>query len=219
MAHSQSSPECYLYLHGFASSPNSAKARELGDRFQDLGIALEIPDLNQDDFSHLSLSRQLAQVEALLPDRPVTVIGSSFGGLTAAWLAERNPQIQRLVLLAPAFQFLAHWLPRLGSEQLLRWQQEQYMAVYHYAAQTELPLQYGFVTDLAEYHDGDLGRSLPTLILHGVHDDVIPVQASRDYAEQRPWVKLIELESDHSLANVSDRIWQEIQAFCELPLL
>lgn len=219
MAHAQSSSESYIYLHGFASSPNSAKARDLGDRFQDLGIALTSPDLNQDDFSHLSLSRQLAQVEALLPDQAVTVIGSSFGGLTAAWLAERNPQIQRLVLLAPAFQFLAHWLPRLGSEQLIRWQQEQYMAVYHYAAQTELPLQYGFVTDLAEYHDGDLQRSLPTLILHGVHDDVIPVQASRDYAEQRPWVKLIELESDHALANVGDRLWQEIRAFCALPLV
>src|SRR5688572_7467401 len=102
----------YIYLHGFASSPRSAKAQDLRDRFQSLGIELTIPDLNHPDFTHLTLTRQLEQVVALLPAdaTPVTLIGSSFGGLTAAWAAQTHPQIQRLVLLAPAFQFLDHWL-------------------------------------------------------------------------------------------------------------
>ncbi|MBD2019717.1 esterase, partial [Leptolyngbya sp. FACHB-36] len=26
-------PHCYIYLHGFASGPNSTKARDLHDRF------------------------------------------------------------------------------------------------------------------------------------------------------------------------------------------
>ncbi len=73
----------YIYLHGFASGPRSQKARDLGDQFARLNIPLTIPDLNQGDFTHLTLTRQIKQVEALFPPAPtpVTLIGSSFGGL------------------------------------------------------------------------------------------------------------------------------------------
>lgn len=53
----------YIYLHGFASSPESTKAKYFRDRFSCLGIDLKTPDLNQNDFSGLSLTRQLHQIE------------------------------------------------------------------------------------------------------------------------------------------------------------
>jgi uncharacterized protein len=207
----------YLYLHGFASSPQSTKAQYFADRFQSLGISLIIPDLNQGDFYHLTLSRQIHQVEALLPTHPpITLIGSSFGGLTAAWLGERNPQIDRLILLAPAFQFLAHWEPKLGATQMQQWQSDQSLVTYHYGEAKPMAIDYGFVTDLSQYDEAEIQRPLPTLILHGEQDEVIPVQASRAFAAQRPWVKLIEFPSDHSLTNVQSDLWQAIQGFCEL---
>ena len=203
----------YIYLHGFASSPQSAKAIYLRDRLS----SLKIPDLNQGDFSHLTLTRQIEQIAAEFPPdpMPVTVIGSSLGGLTAAWVGEKYPQVERLVLLAPAFEFLAHWLLRLGEEQLQQWQTEQYLPVYHYGEKRSLPLHYQFVTDAAQYQDEQLQRPIPTLILHGRHDEVIPIAASRDYAASRPWVELIELEDDHSLGNVLPEIWESIKAFCQ----
>ena len=87
----------FIYLHGFASSPESAKAVYLRDRFAAQQITLEVPDLNQGDFSHLTIARQMAQVEALLPPdgTPVTLIGSSLGGLTSAWLAEKQAQVKK----------------------------------------------------------------------------------------------------------------------------
>lgn len=208
----------YIYLHGFASSPNSAKAKALGDRFRARQLPYHSPDLNQGDFTHLTLSRQLQQVAALLPPAlaPVVIIGSSFGGLTAAWLGERHAQIERLVLLAPAFGFLDHWLPKLGEARLTQWQHEGLMPVYHYAEQHEVPLHYDFVSDAAQYRDEHLQRPVPTLILHGIHDEVVPIQASRDFMKHRPWVQLIELDSDHALGNVTDEIWQATQAFCAL---
>ena len=210
----------YCYLHGFASSPNSAKARHLGDRFRAAHLSLVIPDLNQGDFTHLTLSRQISQVEALLPPppEPVVLIGSSLGGLTAAWLGDRHPQVQKLVLLAPAFGFLDHWLPRLGSEQLERWKTTGVLSIYHYGEQAMQPLHYGFVSDAARYDHRMLKRPVPTLILHGVRDDVIPVQASRDYAATRPWVTLLEFDSDHALTDQQDAIWQAVQTFCEIDL-
>jgi predicted esterase YcpF (UPF0227 family) len=119
----------YIYLHGFASSPRSTKATDLRDRFANLNIPLTVPDLNQGDFTHLTLSRQIQQVEVLFPPAPesVTLIGSSFGGLTAAWLGEKHLQVDRLVLLAPAFGFLDHWLSRLGEVQVKQWQTDCYL--------------------------------------------------------------------------------------------
>ena len=145
----------------------------------------------------------------------VTIIGSSFGGLTAAWLAQRQLSVKQIVLLAPAFQFLSHWLPLLGQQQLEKWQSEKSLPVYHYREQRYLPLNYQFVADMAQYPEEKLMRSVPTLILHGKHDTIIPIQASRSFAADRPWVQLIELEDDHSLGNVLGEIWEAMQKFCQ----
>jgi uncharacterized protein len=52
--------------------------------------------------------------------------------------------------------------------------------VHHYGEKRELPLSYDFVTDALEYQEDLLTRPIPTLILHGSYDEVIPIQASRD---------------------------------------
>jgi uncharacterized protein len=209
----------YIYLHGFASSPNSYKAQDLVNRFAEINIKLETPDLNAGDFSHLTITRQINQVTALFPNdaTPLTLIGSSLGGLTAAYLAQKNIQVQRLVLLAPAFGFLSHWLPTLGEKKLQLWQEQNSLMVYHYGEQRELSLHYDFLQDANLYREEILQRPVPTLILHGTTDEVIPINASRDFAKFRPWVRLVELEDDHFLGKFSLKIWQAIQEFCELP--
>ncbi len=214
MSNSLSKTATYIYLHGFASSPHSSKAQYLRDRFLEKQINLNIPDLNQADFFHLTLTRQLQQVETEFKLKSTTkriLIGSSFGGLTAAWLAQRQFNVDQLILLAPAFGFLSHWLPKLGEEKLKQWKSQGHLSVYHYSEKQYLPLSYQFLQDLSAYDDEQLKQPIPTLILHGKQDEVIPITASRNYAVKRPWVKLIELESDHSLANVFAEIWQNLE--------
>ena len=207
----------YIYLHGFASGPNSIKARDLQARCDRINIDLHVPDLNQGDFSHLTISRQVAQVIDLLPadSSAVTLIGASLGGLTAAIVARDYPQVNRLILLAPAFEFTTHWLPKLGTEKLKLWADTSYLPIYHHARQSPLPLHYNFVIDARRYSVFTSDRILPTLIIHGIHDDVIPISASRDFAAKHPWVSLVELDSNHALIDASDRIWQEIYQFCQ----
>lgn len=206
----------YIYLHGFASGPGSRKAQDLRDRFQSMGYTLHIPDLNTGGFSSLTLSRQIQQIqtEYLADGQPITILGSSFGGLTAAWLGQHCPSVQQLVLLAPAFQFLTNWRPRIPDEQWQQWQQTGTMAVYHYGQEQLAPLEYGFVQDLENYHESDLTRPVPTLIIHGVHDDVVPVQVSVDYAKARSHVTLLQVHSDHSLTDRLDKIWLETARVC-----
>ncbi|MBP0019652.1 MAG: alpha/beta fold hydrolase [Cyanobacteria bacterium SBLK] len=206
----------YLYLHGFASSPRSLKARYLRDRFAERGITLHILDLNQGDFAHLTLSRQLQQAEESFPDTDefITIIGSSLGGLTAAWLAQKHDRVKQIVCMAPAFNFPDLFTARLGEEKLREWQETGFLSVYHYGENRRLPVHYELLTDARRYQDLELQCVVPTLILHGRNDAVVPIQTARDYQQNRPHVKLVELESDHWLGNVIPQLWQEIKQFC-----
>lgn len=204
----------FIYLHGFASGPQSAKGVYLRDRFRDRQTELDLLDLNQPDFTHLTLTRQINQVSAALPETSTTLIGSSLGGLTATWVAERNLQVTRLVLLAPAFQFISRWRDRLGANAIETWRLQTYLEVYHYAEKKPLPLHYEFLIDAERYSETQLHRQVPTLILHGRQDDVVPLAASQAYAASRPWVELVELDSDHALGDVKPDIWEAIQSCC-----
>ena len=203
----------YIYLHGFASSPDSIKAQALKALLAAENIPLIIPDLNQDDFYHLTLTRQIQQVSTYLDNQatPVILIGSSFGGLTAAWLGEKYSQVKQLILLAPAFKFFPLLLQNLSQTTLNNWERTGQLSVYHYGAKKELPLSYQFLLDGQNYDETLLKRPLPTLIFHGKNDEVIPIESSYDYAQNRVWVKLVEFESDHGLTDMIPDIWRQIK--------
>src|SRR5579883_715627 len=98
-----------IYLHGFASGPSSKKARFFAERIPHL----EVPDLARGDFEHLTITGQLEVIRDLAKGEPVHLIGSSLGGYLAALYASRHPEVQKLVLMAPAFEFKSRWEERL----------------------------------------------------------------------------------------------------------
>ncbi|MEB3272699.1 MAG: YqiA/YcfP family alpha/beta fold hydrolase [Prochlorothrix sp.] len=213
----------YCYLHGFASSPRSAKAKYFRDRFRSRGLTLHIPDLNQPNFRHLTLTRQIRQVETWIQTvapESVTLIGSSLGGLTAAWVAQRQPQVTQLILLAPAFDFLTHWRTQLGPTALNHWQTTGWRSIFHYGENQELPLHHEFWVNCGHYCPPaaltGLDRPVPTYIAHGRDDETIPLAASEAFAQGRSWVTLDRRHSDHSLGNQVSYLWQQIQRICHL---
>src|SRR3954451_6584316 len=66
-----------VYLHGFASSPFSRKAQFFAKELSDLGVQLEVPDLAENDFAHLTITGQLRVIQDLVGKDPVFLIGSS----------------------------------------------------------------------------------------------------------------------------------------------
>jgi uncharacterized protein len=201
-----------VYLHGFASSPSSRKARFFAEKFKALGIPFHAPALDQGDFRNLTVTRQLALVETLLAGESVVLMGSSLGGYLAALIAGRHPEIARLVLLAPAFNLHERWTSQTTGQQLADWQRNGEMPVFHYGAGQELPIAYEFFEDAKRYAPFP-SFVQPALLFHGLQDNVVPVESSVHYREFHPNVQLFRMDSGHELTDVLDMIWQRTEEF------
>lgn len=143
-------PHRSLYIHGLAGDSHGVKATLLRGLF---------PEMLIPDFPG-PLEARMAQLIALLGENAGwTIIGSSLGGLMAAWFTCQHPaQVRRLILLAPALIW-----PEFAQK---------------------LP-------DKVE---------VPTIVYHGRHDEVIPVDAVRTIAEQLfQNLEFIEVDDDHGL--------------------
>ncbi len=76
-----------LYLHGFRSSPQSFKARLLGDRMRLLGLGDQYACPQLSERPATAVADALALARTVAPAR-LTLVGSSLGGFYATWLAE-----------------------------------------------------------------------------------------------------------------------------------
>jgi len=203
-----------VYLHGFASSPNSSKAQFFRRKFAERGIEMEIPVLDEGRFEELTISGQLAVIERAVGDQPAILMGSSLGGYLAALYAARHQsQIERLVLLAPAFQFARRWQERYPPED---WKRHGSLTIFHYGDGRERQLGYQFAQDATRYED-EPEFPQPALILHGTGDSVVPAWISEVYASSHPNIKLVLLESGHELTDVLEPMWLEVSNFLSVP--
>ena len=205
-----------LYLHGFASSPASRKAQLFRRRFAEAGTDIEIPDLEEGSFRGLTIGGQLRVIERAAAGEPVHLIGSSMGGYLAALYAARHPETQRLVLMAPAFGFARRWAASLGRQRLEEWRTTGTLEVFHYAAAGPTPLGWGLMEDALRYED-EPRVAQTALVWHGLRDEVVPLEASRSFVANHPNARLVEVDGDHELADVAERIAEEALAFLRTP--
>jgi pimeloyl-ACP methyl ester carboxylesterase len=164
-----------IYLHGFASGPQSSKAQFFRRRFEKIGVTVQIPDLAEGSFERLTLGGQLRVIEKLAAGDDVRLMGSSMGGYLAALYAARHPEIRRIVLLAPAFGFARRWPLRLGEPAVAEWRRTGWLPVYHYGENTQSRVHYGLLEEAEQYEDYP-AITQPALIFHGRGDDVVPCE-------------------------------------------
>jgi uncharacterized protein len=210
-----------VYLHGFASSPQSTKARFFERKFSEAGVPFEAPALDRGSFEKLTITGQLEVIDKAVSRTAATgdvvvLMGSSLGGYLAALYADDHPQaVDRLVLMAPAFGFLERWKTRFSPQEMAEWKRQGWAPVFHYGTRTERRLGYQFVEDGARYPPApDFHQR--ALILHGRSDAVVPSQASYDYALDHSHTRLVMLDSGHELTDVVEEMWREVAAFLEI---
>ena len=197
-----------VYLHGFASSPQSRKAQAFREALAISEVDLEVPILDEGDFEHLTLSGQLRIIENTLNGAACRLIGSSMGGYLAALYAAVHPEVDRLVLLAPAFAFQARWHEIHGEQTIEHWRETGWLPVYHYGAKELRRVHFGLYEDAGRFPSyPDFHQ--PARIFHGVNDAVVPITFSRAFAADHPNAQLTELDSDHELLDALSGIVQE----------
>jgi hypothetical protein len=203
----------FLYLHGFASGPQSGKASFFREKLAAEGIELHIPDLSEGDFEHLTTSKQLRVIERESGGDPCVLIGSSMGGYLAARYAELHPgQVSHVLLLAPAFWLAQRWGNSIGPDAMQEWQRTGVREFFHYGFNRPMPVHWDLIAD-GLTHPGAPDFKQPGRIFHGTKDDVVPAVFSEDFAGNRPNVKLRLLDSDHQLTDQVETIWSESRDF------
>lgn len=205
-----------IYLHGFASSPASRKAQVFASRLAGAGASVSVPALDGGDFEHLTISGQYAILRREAAGGKVTLIGSSMGGYLAALYASKHPdEVERLVLLAPAFHFHTRWPLMLGEEKFAAWRETGVLSVFHYADLKERNVGWQLAEDAANW-DAEPDFKQPALIFHGSNDPVVPVRFSQTFAASHPNVDLHVFDTGHELTEVIDEMWELTARFLHL---
>lgn len=203
-----------IYLHGFASGPQSSKAQWFRRRFKEAGVELLIPDLSEGNFEQLTLGGQLRVIERVAGDDEVSLMGSSMGGYLAALYAARNHRVKKVFLMAPAFGFARRWRQMLGEEKVAAWRRTGWLPVYHYGDKIERRVGYKLLEEAEQYEDFP-EISQPAVIFHGRSDDVVPYELSEQFAARNPQTRLHLVDSGHELLNVLDDMWGEAHRFLD----
>jgi uncharacterized protein len=205
-----------IYLHGFASSARSTKATFFAEKLAAKGIDMSVPDLNQPDFSTLTVTRMLKQAADAIDAAgdPVALIGSSLGGFVAVQAAvEHADRVQRIVLLAPALDFDGNRLSELGDRGLDEWKASNRLDVFHYAYGRMMPVQYELYADARRYNAFDASLSQPVQVFQGRRDSSVDPDTVARWAAARPNVELHLLDDDHQLVGSLGEIWKQMERF------
>jgi hypothetical protein len=219
MAKKKTSEIEVFYLHGFASSPESEKAKYFKNRFQILGIDLIIPDLNVPSFEEINFQAIVDfmnnTINASLT-KNLILIGSSLGALVALAIAEKNRNVQKLVLLAPAVHFQDRLPEIIGEENFKKWRIEGSIPIYHHQLKKEVPVHFEFIESLKEFDITRLNINIPVQIFHGAFDEIIPFEKVEIFAKSLPKCEFHLLETNHQMLNKLDWMWRDIYRFLEI---
>lgn len=212
-----------IYLHGFGSSPGSTKARYFADRAAENGLTLEAPDLNLPDFSTLTVTRMLDQLDAVIdqhPPGPMVLLGASLGGFVALHAASRRAGLKnqarpvtRLILMAPALEFGAD---RRGDPVVAEWRRSGRREVFHHAYGRPIEVGFGLYDDAGRYDSSRVNIAIPILVFQGRRDGIVHPSEAVEFAGRRPNVRLRLLDDDHQLGADLPLLWRESAAFLGL---
>ncbi len=208
----------WLYLHGFASGPASAKGVALAEHYARKGIHLERLNLRQPSLELLSLGAMMRTVREALGDERdrAVVFGSSLGGLTACRVAEEDARVCALVLLAPALRASEQMRRNVGEEGLRQWRESGWWGTRDHAEKRDTRVHFDFIRELDASEargDGWPDVRVPTLLIHGRQDATTDIRYSRAWARDKRHVRLVEVDDGHELVASLGRIAAEADDF------
>lgn len=108
----------------------------------------------------------------------MTLLGSSLGGYVAARFAELHPEaVEKLVLFCPGFDLQSRWPRVVGEVGLREWEERGFREFEGPAGVGSVRVPWSFIED-GRRHPAFPKYKVPTLIIHGLNDEVVPVETT-----------------------------------------
>lgn len=184
-----------LFITGLLSKRWGNKSKALAQWCQERGWGFCCYDVrgfgeSEGTFTDYTLSDWMADARAVLSvlkDGPgLTLVGNSLGGWIAWLMAQEFEQVERLILIAPAFNMMGVRANAISSERRHHWHGAGWMPWDDDPLHKDWPLSWKWVEESEAYWKTSFDRLRPvkTTILHGLGDSVILPEGSRQFVEQ-----------------------------------
>jgi pimeloyl-ACP methyl ester carboxylesterase len=179
-------PPAYVYLHGMSSARVGEKSDALLARARRHGRGFARFDFrghgdSSGSMADLTLTELVEDTTAVVRRMgPSYLVGSSLGGLVAAWAAAHNDDLVRgLTMLSPALGFLSEIKESRQRGELLKLQDSK---------GDEMVFSERGLRDAVSYDEAALPAKLPmpVLIVHGELDDSVPYHLSQRFFDALP---------------------------------
>jgi len=183
-----------VLCHGFATNKGSQTYLDLEAAFNEKGIAIFRFDFlghgesggKFEDITILEALDDTLQAIKLVKEKgfsKVALFGSSFGGMAALLAAAKRPGIYVLALKAPVSDYLGKIMAEEDSVEVSEWKKAGFI-MHESSRMGTQKLNYSFFEAAEKVSGFEAAKKIkvPTLIVHGDKDDVVPVEQSKKTA-------------------------------------
>ncbi len=207
-----------ILCHGFLSSKNSTTNKTLTRILLERGLATFRFDFfgqgeSEGPFEQVTTGLAVDQATAAVRlmaskgFRKIGLMGSSFGGLVATLTASDNPSLVCLALKCPVVDFAEELRLEFGEEGMARWKATDTIPNI-LGGPGRMHLRYAFYEDCLERIAYEHARriTIPSLIVQGEADELIPLHQSRRLFEALQGVKRLDMipGADHQFTKAED---------------
>jgi pimeloyl-ACP methyl ester carboxylesterase len=184
-----------LFITGFLSKRWGNKSKALAQWCEEKGWGFCCYDVrgfgdSEGTFTDYRLSDWIADARLVLnmlnDGAPITIVGNSFGGWIAWMMAQEYSAVEKLILIAPAFDAIGVRAREISADRRKRWHDTGWMPWDDDPVHKDWPLSWKWVEESEAYwkRSFDQLRPVNTTILHGLQDTVILPSVSREFVEQ-----------------------------------
>ena len=187
-----------LFITGFLSKRWGNKSKALAEWCAESGWGFCCYDVrgfgdSEGKFTDYTLSDWIADARSVVSmlttgDSPLpslTIVGNSLGGWIAWLMAQEYEQIDRLILIAPAFNMMGVRANTIPPERRHDWHSGGWMPWDDDPLHSDWPLSWKWVEESEAYWASSFDhlRHIRTTILHGTGDTVILPDGSREFVD------------------------------------
>jgi uncharacterized protein len=185
-----------LFITGFLSKRWGNKSKALAQWSTELGWGFCCYDVrgfgdSEGKFTDYTLSDWIADARSVLlhvksQGHGMTLVGNSLGGWIAWLMAQEHEHVDRLILIAPAFNMMGVRAKSISAERRHDWHTTGWMPWDDDPLHREWPLSWQWVEESEAYWASSFDRlkRVRTTILHGTDDTVILPQGSREFVSR-----------------------------------